>query len=555
MRGVPFCFGCWPGGPITPPPCLRCRGTGDYWTSGVCRRCHRDADPGPDSCTDCYAWGATRLLGWLCHGCFSFRRHNPTPGQCRACGRHQHLGALRTCRLCAKQADLLRRPGGSLDPVAASRHGHQLFLADLFHPRGRRRPSTSSSVDPPDVLPSPLPGHEQLVLFAARRDLAAHGRTGLHLRADPVIAATLERRARVLAGELGWSDRQLNNTYYGIRIVLGLNDSQDAPVKASDVELLRDIDLPVWTVLRVLDDAGVLLEDRTPAIDNWFTEQTHGLPETMAAELATWFHVMKHGSPTPPRRRPRSETTINLHLRWALPSLRAWATAGHVSLREITRDHVLDALPPSGNPRAQTGQGLKSIFRVLKGRKVLFADPTARVKTGSQEARQPLPVDVAALRAALHSPNPATAALAALIAFHGLRAGQLLRLHLTDIRDGRLHLDGRTIVLADPVRVRVGSWLDHRDHRWPQTTNPHLFVHYRTASRTDPVGRRWIRLTLGMPPAAVREDRILDEALATGGDVRRLADLFGLSIQAGTRYTATLSHPDLTNPDRGPNGR
>lgn len=47
--------------------------------------------------------------------------------------------------------------------------------------------------------------------------------------------------------------------------------------------------------------------------------------------------------------------------------------------------------------------------------------------------------------------------------------------------------------------------------------------------------------------AAIREDRILDEALATGGDVRRLADLFGLSIEAGTRYTDVLSHPDLTS--------
>jgi hypothetical protein len=41
--------------------------------------------------------------------------------------------------------------------------------------------------------------------------------------------------------------------------------------------------------------------------------------------------------------------------------------------------------------------------------------------------------------------------------------------------------------------------------------------------------------------------RILDEAHATQGDVRRLADLFGLSIQAGTRYVATVDDPDLTN--------
>jgi hypothetical protein len=36
---------------------------------------------------------------------------------------------------------------------------------------------------------------------------------------------------------------------------------------------------------------------------------------------------------------------------------------------------------------------------------------------------------------------------------------------------------------------------------------------------------------------------------------RRLADLFGLSIIAGTRYTDTIQHPDLnqsTRPDTTP---
>jgi hypothetical protein len=135
----------------------------------------------------------------------------------------------------------------------------------------------------------------------------------------------------------------------------------------------------------------------------------------------------------------------------------------------------------------------------------------------------------------------------ALIAFHGLRSGQLRRLRLTDLRDGRLHLDGRGIILADPVRTRLATWLDHRATRWPNTTNPYLFVHYRSAARAEPVGQRWVRLTIGagLTATAIREDRILNEAHASGGDARRLADLFGLSIQATTRYTATVDHPDL----------
>jgi hypothetical protein len=74
-----------------------------------------------------------------------------------------------------------------------------------------------------------------------------------------------------------------------------------------------------------------------------------------------------------------------------------------------------------------------------------------------------------------------------------------------------------------------------------------VFLTKHTVRRTEECSKRWIWLTIGsdLSIAAIREDRILDEAQATGGDVRRLADLFGLNIQAGTRYTSAVSHPDL----------
>jgi hypothetical protein len=51
---------------------------------------------------------------------------------------------------------------------------------------------------------------------------------------------------------------------------------------------------------------------------------------------------------------------------------------------------------------------------------------------------------------------------------------------------------------------------------------------------------------LGLSTQALREDRILHEVHATGGDIVRLCDLFGLSIGAAERYTAVVEHPDLT---------
>ena len=35
---------------------------------------------------------------------------------------------------------------------------------------------------------------------------------------------------------------------------------------------------------------------------------------------------------------------------------------------------------------------------------------------------------------------------------------------------------------------------------------------------------------------------------ATGGDVRRICDLFGITIATAVRYASTLTHPDLETP-------
>jgi hypothetical protein len=101
----------------------------------------------------------------------------------------------------------------------------------------------------------------------------------------------------------------------------------------------------------------------------------------------------------------------------------------------------VDDSRPSGNPRATAGQGLR-IFRLLKARKVVFTDPNARIPTGYAAPTEPLPVDLGQLRAALNCPEPARAAVVALVTFCGLRNGHLRSLLLTDLRDGRLHIGG-----------------------------------------------------------------------------------------------------------------
>jgi hypothetical protein len=569
MSGVDYCFACWPGGPVTPPPCLRCGSARGYFATGLCERCHPYADPGVDSCLDCLAWGARRTHGWLCRACVSWRAvyanpaKNGSHGPCHACGRVLTLGRRGVCRLCHKHASHVRQDREPLDVIGANRNGHQLFFADLFTsksdlpapPRHKPKLPVPASVSTPSKPLWIERRDEQLILFTMKPDLAAHGRSGLLQLAHPDDVAPLTVIAHQVADANNWSPRQRKDAIFGVRIMLGIQVDGRGPVRASEVEALRDIDMSVWTVIEVLSAAGALIEDRVPAIDAWFYERIAALPDPMTQELRTWFDIMKDGTRIPPRRRPRSHVSITVNMGSALPMLRQWAAAGHTTLREITRDHVLDTIPAIGPERTRALHGLRSIFGLLKQRKVIFTDPTTRINTGNVPTSQPVPLTpehIARVRELLNSEQPATALVVALIAFHGIRLGQLQRIELTHIIDGRITVDGRTMPLAAPVRERLATWLDHRAARWPDTTNNYLFINKRSVYRGCTVGVRWLHLAIGpdITPRQLREDRILSEAHANGGDVRAISDLFGLGISASSRYAYALEAGDLTPSSR-----
>jgi hypothetical protein len=181
---------------------------------------------------------------------------------------------------------------------------------------------------------------------------------------------------------------------------------------------------------------------------------------------------------------------------------------------------------------------------VLKTRKIIFVNPAARIRTGTIASRLPRLLDeqqeLAQLRQALAT-DAVQAAMTALAAFHGLGNQDLRGLLLTDLDGPRLRIGDRAILLAAPVRQRLGNWLDRRATRWPVTCNPHLFVNVYTPVRTGPVSNVYVKKKVGMRVRQIREDRILHEAYATGGDTRRLCDLFGLSIKGAERYTALVT--------------
>jgi integrase len=534
-----YCFDCRPGGPHVPPPCRKCGSIDGYYSAGLCSRCHQYAPQPVESCRDCLAWGVTRTLKWLCGGCQMWRRLHFDIGPCTSCGTIVAVNEHRVCRLCWRQAKPLKRRGQHRDIDTANRHGQQLFFADM-HSFKTNRPLPRPA---PTLIPSDAGAFHQPGLFDRDRIADSARRFG-YPDPDPAIAALLDRCAVDHAARHGWKPVITRRTRVALRVLIGMRATSTTPIPASDIAALAEHGLPVRAVRAVLTEAG-LVTDEDPSLHAWFERHIATLPAPMAGDLRQWFDVMHHGSTTtPPRRRPRSAVTTKVMLLWAKPTLDAFAAAGHRSLREISRSDVTGALPASGDPRYTAGRGLRSIFAVLKARRVVFANPMARVDIGTHSRPAPLPLAADDLREGLRADDPARAALTALIAFHGLQPAEVRDLQLVDIRDGRLRLSNRTVPLAGPVKSHIGRYLDYRARRWPNTINAHLFVTSRSALSTEPVSRHWVNRTLGQAAQSIRRDRIVDEVLA-GSDIRRICDLFGITVGAAEHYTRILDHPGL----------
>jgi integrase len=546
-HGRRLCYGCKPTYRGRPLPCRKCGSRDNYWAEGLCSRCHQYAPQHPESCRECDAWGVYRTHKWLCGGCISWRAVNPTTGSCLGCGRDRHLNRHDGCRACWRQAKLWRPAGEPIDIAEANRHGQQLFFANMhatnyLHHRPAL-PAAPVKKGPPKPR-SRAKAYSQLTLQPVPIVRPA-AKFGFPDPPDPDLAAMLDRAVCDHARRHGFRVGSTRDARIAMRVLLGMHRQAAPPFLASEVDRLIPLGLPARSIRAVLFGIGLLEEDRSTTIERWFDHRIESLPAQMVSELRVWFEVLHRGSTVPPRRRPRSETTIKTNLTWALPVLQGWAVEGHRSLREITRVEVLAAVPASGTPRATVGKGLRSIFTVLKERKLIFANPTARIRIGSFERRIPLPAKLDVLKEALDSEDPARAALAALAAFHGLRPVELRNLELDQLRDGRIWLADRVIPLAEPVDQRIRHYLAYRRQKWPDSANPHLFIQYLNAPTTSPVSRNWVNRRLGVAARAIRQDRIIDEAIATGGDVRRICDFFGVTVNTAIHYSEVLDHPGL----------
>lgn len=542
---VDFCYECMPGGPVTPPPCSAC-GSPRYYNNGLCVACHPHGPEHIESCLGCLAWGVSRRYRSRCWTCRWWRTHY-VEGDCVRCARHTVISERRACRLCWETARALQQPDRAVDLADATRFGQQLFFANMQSSRqAPLRRNTAATPGRRSRLPrlveiphgqrfEPIPW-AQLALFEVEVDAAVIA-AGMAV-ADSDLVRYCDEVIRDHGHAHGWSRKHTNDVRRTLRLVQVLQHTPNAKVNATDVLKLPALqgNTSALSTLDVLTAAGLLHNDRVSPIERYCNDQFDGLPEPMTAQLRVWFDVMINGSTTPPGRRARHQDTARLHIRALAPIVRVWAAQGRDTLASIERADIVAALPTAGPRRHAADQGLRSLFGGLKGRKLVFVDPTRGVSYTGTNGNVPLPLDADAIRAALNSSDPAAALAVALVAFHALPSRQVRALKLTDIADGRLQLGDRVIPLASPVLPRLAAWLDHRARTWPATVNPHLFINRRTAPRRIEVSRPFPWKQVDLAPQTLREDRILDEIRATGGDIRRVCELFDLSVSAAMRY-------------------
>jgi hypothetical protein len=544
---VDYCYACLPGGPFPPPPCTSCA-TGNFFSDGLCEACHPRGPLHVESCLGCHAWGVTRHYRSRCWTCRWWKTHY-REGTCKTCRTRSFISESRVCRLCWETAKTRLQPGHPVDVVGANRHGQQLFFANMQssrqHPHRHvaypaiiRTPRLSKLAAAPRFTPLDC---DQLTLFDPPIDLDV-----LKARAaasnDHPLVRFCDDAIRNHAAVHGWTPKLTNDVRRTIRLVAADQHTPGASINASDVTRLpgSHANVSATSAIEILASIGLLNDDRLSPERRYFNDRMARLPTQMRNEVDIWFDIMINGSTTSPRRQPRDPATARLHIRALAPILRIWASQGHNSLASIEAHHIIDALPTNGTRRHTLEQGLRSLFTILKGRRLIFVNPLAGLPTAQPNTTIPLPADTTTVQQALHSPRPATALCAALVVFHAITVDELRGLKLTDIVDGQLHLNARIIPLAAPVLPRLAAWLDYRNTKWPDTINPHLLVSLKTGPRLTRVSRSFPQGPTGIALQALREDRILDEVRATGGDVRHICELFGIAIDTALRYTTTL---------------
>jgi hypothetical protein len=532
------CYRCLhPGRPV---PACSCCGSGEYHVSGYCRACHPRLDI-PESCRSCLGWTARRLRG-MCNPCYQFASRHEA-GACRGCARTVPVREDGLCRLCLIQAGSLHGPVPAQLPAGGIRW-HQLFFADAI-----RRPAAGCPQPEPAPTAWSRPKNTQLRLCDPPRDMS-RVRLRDHEPADPPFAAYLLSELNRHASLRGWPAWQRDRVLWIVGRLAAVHAGGEL-IKASTVASAGSAGgHGAGQAIAFLAGLGLLDDDRPDVLGTWINARLAAVSPGIRAEAQAWIDVLRHGGP---RARPKADATIRAKTGYIAAFL-GDVSARHASLREVTSQEIARWLAGRRAAFYEAG-AIRSLFKTLAARRLIFADPARTLHTGQKLASQPVPLPETLARAigTAAGTDPALRMAVALIGIHGMYPKQAreLPLEAVDLRQGRLIHGELNRPLDSYTRQAAASYLAYRRQRWPVTTSPYLLASSKTAYTGQPVTSGWMhKLLQALPVTAqqLREDRLLEEAAHCGGDPMHLAAVFGIGPQASLRYTKAATGDPAPDP-------
>jgi len=354
------------------------------------------------------------------------------------------------------------------------------------------------------------------------------------------------------AAERGWPEVTWRRVAESLGVLLAENPSGHIPERA--IAALAERQLSVKHTRAFLASSGLATPVPYAATELWIDERLSRLGPRIATDVRVWVEVLGGAG----RARPQNHDTLRSYITSAQAPLEAFS-ARYASLREVTRDDVITELAAlEGTRRAMTGTALRSLFRTLKAKKLIFADPTARLRPGRGPERPVLGLDETTRASLLERVDRLDHRLIVLlVGVHALTRHQVRQLFVDDLDPARatLHLSGRRRRLEPLTTETLLRWLQERRDRWPHTANPYLFINPQTAYGIEPINASVITSlfrSLSTTAGALRSDRLLAEAAACGGDPLHLVRFFGLSPRTAMRYAAAadLAGDELARPTR-----
>lgn len=477
-------------------------------------------------------------------------RKRGAEGTCSVCKRQTIIGKLGRCRRCLvkRSSEGIRDPGRPmLNNKAFGKKPFQLPSIQLFF-AGLR--DTSSSIgetrienkrrwfqvpSKPEQLPYDfVPGQTRLFWHPAESS---------RLVVDEALRQVQPEHPGLLgsvnsfADARGWPDYIARGVRQAIGIAMALRSGEDS-FDSSTLSALVDRDLPIARTIDFLADHGINLSDPDSLFEAKIAERLAPLRLQIRIEVEAWIEVVQGRWKR--RTKPRANQTILNYVSNLEHVLADWSER-YDSLREVTADEVAAIADPlNGWERGRLVTAMRSMFKALRARNMIFADPTTRLYVGGQLRTPPLSLDLAQRESVVKGMRmPAQKLVMMLTGVHALTSRQIVNLRLEDLSKDHFKVNGQQRRLDDLTRECLDVWLSYRRERWPRTANPFVLVTTRSAHHVGPASRSFINYLFRVVPTTAKElraDRLVWEAEVNGGDPLLLAMMFGMSPQAAMRY-------------------